>query len=338
MKVTGDLDLQGRSGLEILNVITKAIYDARTGENVGADTLEKHAGELQGTLDAMQVDDTDWGVKLSALMEQHAQVMSDQKNLESTLTQEVMRVMERAESYRNATVSSAQNANNTKLAQLKKDAEDAIRRINEQLRSDTEEENRKLGDVVGTADREMSRVIDEAKQSARQRLDAATASVGPVKEKLAADIAVAQQKRDQQASAQSTRNLIEAAQKDAGIRRDLQKRMTITLDKIRELKALIASRLPLPCTFSEGRICREENGVLVPLRKWNTASQYAFVLKLATLSHGAVGFVVVDKMEALDKEHREGFLEAANHYADTEKMQFICAFVGEGELKVHNEV
>jgi phosphotransferase system HPr-like phosphotransfer protein len=335
-KILDTLDLAGRSGLEILNIITQAIYDARTTENVAADPLEKHAGALKATLDAMSIDETDWGARLSALQEEHAKVVAEHRGLESTLTIEVQRCME-AEGATRATMAAAiTRETQGEIAKLQEDAKEAIRRINEQMQSDVNAAKTEGAKQIQLLDQVMANAVESKKADARRRLDSAAETFAPVKEKLAADIAVVQQKRDQQASAKSTLHLIETAKKDALAKRDLQKRMTITLDKIRELKAVIASRLPLPCTISDGRICREEGAVLVPLKKWNTASQYAFVLKLATLAHGAVGFVVVDKMESLDRENRDAFLEAANHYSEVEGMQFITAYVGEGELKVEN--
>lgn len=62
----------------------------------------------------------------------------------------------------------------------------------------------------------------------------------------------------------------------------------------------------------------------------NTAKRIKLVLKLAELSCGKLGVVVLDGAEALDKETYTEFLKAA----DKSGLQFICARVSDDDLEV----
>jgi hypothetical protein len=94
--------------------------------------------------------------------------------------------------------------------------------------------------------------------------------------------------------------------------------------------------LPLGIDISDGRICRSENGALVPFGKWNDASKWTLALKIATLCHGQAGFVCIDStgFDAFDPSHKRSFLAACKKYVETEGMQFVLCTVSDGDLKV----
>jgi DNA repair exonuclease SbcCD ATPase subunit len=147
----------------------------------------------------------------------------------------------------------------------------------------------------------------------------------PEIDRITAALAVAQERARAQQQAEGTRRAIEAARKDAAAKRARSKVLTSALGRLDELKKKVAAGAPIPgVMFQDGRIVRAEAGGLVPLSRWNTASQYQFCLRLAMLLGG--GFVCVDHLEAFTEANQQAIFEAAREYA-TEGVQFLFARV-----------
>ena len=308
------LDLAGRSALECLNAVYEGIYSARTEANVGADTLEKHASELTLALQSMSVDGTDWDGEVSRLHKNLATLDSEEAHLREKLNAEVRQAISEA------------SGQCSKLMLIREqEVEAQIAKLRAQL-----------AEYKGDCQYSASTIIDAKKMECRQILEASVSNRSEQRTAITSAIATATQSRDASVKAKSTQNAITAAKAEAVARREKQMAMTTALDNLKALKATVASRLPLPCTIADGRICREESGALVPLRKWNEASKYTFVLKLATMCHGTVGFIVIDSagFDAFDPAHKKAFLASARKYAQDEGLQFIVATVSEGPLRV----
>lgn len=313
-EIIESVDLAGRSPLDQINTIRAAVYEARTTTHVAADTHEKHAGELEVSLQAMAVDGTDWGKEVGKLREQIAGIDGAHKTLYDKLAGDLR------------TLIATEEGKSAKLMLLKENS------INEQIAKLRQE----LSEYKNECGKSLASVIDNAKSTARQNMDDFAEQQADDRTKLATALAQAEQSYTISLKLDSTRGSIIEAKKQAGEARVKWKAMTACLENIDRLKSEVASRLPIPCTIADGRICREENGALVPLSKWNDASRWTLALKIATLCHGQAGFVCIDSagFDAFDPGHKRAFLAACQKYVDAENMQFVLATVSDSDLKV----
>lgn len=308
------LDLAGRSPLDVINTVRSAVYEARTTVHVAADTHEKHAGELEESLKAMNYDGTDWKAEVGKLQVQVAGIDGAEKQLHEKLTGEVKLSI------------SGYTASCDKLMLLR--YQEITAQINK-LKAELVAYKQECVDS-------REKCIDAAKLAAREKLDAFAAEQAEDKARLISSLAQAEQSYKMDLQLQSTKAAVVEAKKQAGVKRAEWKSMTACLENIDKLKSEVASRLPIPCTIADGRICREENGALVPLSKWNDASRWALALKIATLCHGQAGFVCIDSagFDAFDPDNRRGFLAACQKYVESEGMQFVLCSVTGTPLKV----
>lgn len=308
------LDLVGRSPLDVVNTIRKAVYEARTTVHVAADTHEKHAGELEESLKAMNYDGTDWGAEVRKLQVQVAGIDGAEERLKERLSAELRTFIAEQEGGRDKSI----------LIE-----EQRVEREVSMLREKLAGYKRNWVDVTNKA-------IADERVLCREKLDAFISQQADDRTRLTASLAQAEQSYAMDLKLQSTKDAITEAKKQASVKRTEWKAMTACLENIDKLKSEVASRLPIPCTIADGRICREENGALVPLSKWNDASRWALALKIATLCHGQAGFVCIDSagFDAFDPSNRSAFLAACQKYVDTEGMQFVLATVSDSDLKV----
>jgi hypothetical protein len=313
-EIADSLDLVGRSPLEVVNVVRDAVYQARTTEHVGADTLEKHASELDAALKSMSLDGTDWEAEVRRLSAERAALDSKESQTRDNL---------------NSSVRECIATEGGKCDKLMLIREQEIERDIAKLRADLAQYKAGCAAARDTA-------ISAKKQACREALDSTIAGMAEFRQQLNEKIGQAEQAYANSLKATSTAQAMEAAKAGAVVKRQKQKAMTEALQRIDELKATVAARLPLPCTIHNGRICREEGGVMVPLAKWNDASKYQFCLKLGVMAHGTAGFICIDSggYDAFDPQHRQAFMAAARKYIETEGLQFIVASVWSGDLQV----
>lgn len=313
-EIAASVDVSGRSPLEVVNTIRDAVYTARTEQNVGADTLEKAASELDTTLRSLTVDGTDWAAEVNRLGAELAGIDSEENRLRSECNSRVREIM-----------SSETSRKDRAVAAEERRVQELIHALQNEL-------------VKFKADRssDMDVVVNEVKAMCRSCMDEFTSTKEATRDRLQAQLAQAQQSREIASRVGYTQGMISKHRADAVAKRAKQTAMTETLQRIDAFKAEIAARLPLPCTIYQGRICREENGIMVPFTKWNDASKYSFCLKLGVMAHGAAGFICIDSggFDAFDPENRKAFMAAARHYVEAEGLQFIIASVGSGPLQV----
>jgi hypothetical protein len=313
-EIEASVDLAGRTPLDVLNTIRSAVFTRRTQEHVATDTHEKHASELAESLKALTVDGTDWEAEVRRLNAALSGYDLSADKLKDGLNAEIRLAISEAEGQC------------SKLMLLKeREVTDKISKLQAELASYKAE-------CLSSRDQ----AIGAAKASARETFDKAAANSATGSASLREKLAQAEQSRKIQIESQSTQDNI-ARSKAAGVAsRAKWKSMTAALEKIDELKATVAARLPLPCSFQDGRIVREENGVMIPLSKWNEASRYQFCLKLAVMAHGAAGFICIDSQGygAFDSNNRRAFMAACKHYVEAEGLQFVIAQIGDSELTV----
>jgi hypothetical protein len=213
--------------------------------------------------------------------------------------------------------------------------------------------NAKLAEVKQIFDAERSSAIAEYEDSlkaaalardariehARVETEKVAAEIqlfaSPKLEELNLELGQAQERARALAEAEGTRKAITAARDGATAQRVISDKLTAALQRLDELKTTVASRFSIKgVTIQDGRILREENGKLVPFKRWNTEFKIRFCLRIAVLAHGEAGFICVDNVEHLDQEKRLALIATAEKYAERDGLQFILASVYDGPLEV----
>jgi DNA repair exonuclease SbcCD ATPase subunit len=104
-------------------------------------------------------------------------------------------------------------------------------------------------------------------------------------------------------------------------------KMTKALDDLQSLKEDLCKDLPIEgLEIKDGMLCF--NGV--QFQTLNTAAKVKLVVKLAELSAGDLGLIVIDNSEALDAKTYELFIEEASK----SDLMFVVARVTEGDLTI----
>lgn len=105
-------------------------------------------------------------------------------------------------------------------------------------------------------------------------------------------------------------------------------KMTKALDDLQDLKQKLCENLPIEgLEIKDGMLCF--NGV--PFQTLNTAAKVKLVVKLAELSAGDLGLIVIDNSEALDSDTYKLFIEEANKT----DLTFLVTRVTEGDLTIN---
>ena len=187
----------------------------------------------------------------------------------------------------------------------------------------------------------MNQEVDAARVECAAAISAKRDELGPEISRLTAEIATANERSQQQARSQGALEAAKKARAEAENRQMESRKMTEALDRLNELKASVAARLPIKGIVIAAAkpglpvdICREENGALIPFSAWNDTSKLLFCLRVALLSHGQCGLVCVDSIDAIDPETREKFIGTCRKYAEQSKMQFLLGEVTGGPLRI----
>ena len=310
-EIAAGVDLAGRSPLDVVNTLRQSIYDKRTESHVAADTHEKHASELAVALRSATLDGTDWEGEVKKLNAEIGGIESAEQRLRDKLNGDIK------------TCIAEQIGSRDKLMLLK---EQEVNRQIAKLEADLKAYKQ---ECLTSCDN----MVSAKKAECRDTFEKFQAEQSTNKADLLSRLAQAEQSRKIEIESHGTGIAIEKAKAAGVLARARQKAMTASLELIDKLKADIAARLPLPCTFYQGRICREEGGALVPISKWNEASRYQFCLKLATMAHGQAGFICIDSSGygAFDESNRKAFMSACQKYVETEGLQFVIASVSADE-------
>lgn len=272
---------EGMSSLELINAVSKTIYDARTAYNTGADTQGKHASQLEQSLPPATLDGVGWEEKAE-------QLAREMNAIEATIQDK----KDAAQKHYIAACAEVDKEINAEIAALE---EKRAERKND-IRTDI---------AAGV----------EAVRSANK----------PTIDRLNVDLGIAQERARAQQQADGTRAAADAARREATQKRARSKTLTEALDRLQALKLRLVAKFPIKgAMIEDGKIVREQDGGVVPLKKWNTADQYVLALKIGMMIGG--GFVLLDGAECFDKPHREALLKACNKYAE-EGVQFVISSV-----------
>lgn len=160
--------------------------------------------------------------------------------------------------------------------------------------------------------------IEKVERAEREYSNTAFASIAELREAV-----------KHEAVAQHTREMIEMHSTElASYKEDVQN-LESALTEIDRIKVELLENTPFKgLTIQDGKIYIDG----VAFEHLNTASQVAFVIKLARLRAGELGFVCLDNMESLDADTL-GYFKAAAAKTD---LQFIITRVGESDLTITN--
>ena len=302
------------SGLEVINQVRTRIYSDRTRVNVEADTYEKHAAALsQGLKDMTLTEGADWDKEVQRLTSETARLAGEEEKEQGSLRESFV-----------ATKAAIDKQFFSECAEVDRDIDAQIADLQERRRVAHEVSRVHCDEKIG----------ELKNDSASKRTDI-TRKYSEQKTAVATDLAVAQVRAEQKQKSAGQENAMEEAKKEAVKRRTRSGEMTAAIGRLDDLKRKVASRMAIPgIDIVDGRICRDENGKLVPIYKWNEADRIVFVLRLAVLCHGKAGFICLDNLEHLDKDKRVSFMKAAQKYATDSGLQFFIATVGDGPLDV----
>ena len=177
--------------------------------------------------------------------------------------------------------------------------------------------------------------VENARSLANEAVSNLRSSNAEKLTKLSTDLATAQERARALAQAEGTRKAAEVAKQEAYEQREQSASLTAALDRLTQLKATVANRLPIQgITIQDGRILRNENGALVPFARWNTEAKMRFCLRVAVLAHGEAGFICIDNAEHFDAEKRHALISTAAKYAEKDGLQFIIASVSDQPLAI----
>lgn len=297
--------LPSMSGLDHINALIKAINETRTTLNVGADTQEKHALELERTLPPPAPQGTDWGAEADRLQRE----------------KEILEGQERDDIEAIATEFHAAKENAGTACQSEFQAIDA--EIDAKIAALNEERQARKGKAAGKRDDS----IEAARDKANLRVANLRAANAPTLEKLTADLATAKERARAQQEAEGTRKAIAAAREGAEQKRTRRAVLTAAVERLDALKTQLAARVmeKTGARLEGGRIVREQAGGLVPLKKWNTADQWKFCLRFGMMLGG--GFVLVDGINVFTDANQKALFETAKRYAHERGVQFIFSKV-----------
>ena len=269
-----------------------------------ADSLEKHVAELRRTLPADS--DANWVARV-------AEVSKARKYAQDQLQERIAGANKAFQEGK----SEASNIRGTAHESANNEYEKAVR-IAEEKRAASKE----------AADAIFNSAVEVARASAQMAADDARQSIAPTIDNFTADLASAELLASQEQQAKGTRAAIEKAAAEAQEKRKAWSAHNAAVENLRKLRASLADRLPIKgVTVRDGRIVREQDGGMVPLKKWNTADQRKLALRVGMLIGQKAGFVVVDHVESFDKQQRAALLATCSKYAEENGIQFILASV-----------
>lgn len=165
----------------------------------------------------------------------------------------------------------------------------------------------------------LAATMDEAAQTR----EAASARYQEAMDKIAPELAEAREKAITAQRITSQFSLLKRYGAEAANAEAEWRRLNEAVDKVREEKAKLLSRLPIKgLEIAQGRLMR--HGVLFD--SLNTAQQIEIVLEVAELVSGKLPLIVADGMERLTPANRKALIEAAA----SKGLQFIFATAIEG--------
>lgn len=130
----------------------------------------------------------------------------------------------------------------------------------------------------------------------------------------------------------ATREVRDAARKQAEQEDAKYKALTAKLKSLEALKLKMVEELPIAGLEPDSEHYLRYNGI--PLERVNTAQQFMLALNAAAISDAEIGLAFVDGLECLDEENFKHFEKIALQLGESKNMQFLYTAVRQGELKI----
>lgn len=308
------------ASLDAIDGLSESIFNTRTDVNRDAKTLAGHADELDKAIGPEPSAGEDWSMAA-------ARLRNDQSVLAASEQEEIDRIAGEFQAQKDA----AAKAQRESDAEIDDGINAQIAAVNAQIAAlESSRADKKL-----TVAQEANVFIESARNKANTEADEIRGANTPRMTALTAEIATAEERAARQHESQGTRIAAQKARAESGEAKERSVALTASLDRLSDLKKKSAEQLTQHgIAISEGRICREESGKLVPLKKWNTADQIAFCLRVAVLAHGPCGLIVVDEIGRFDPERRAELLATCREYAASEGLQFVLGMATDGGLRI----
>lgn len=315
------LSLTGTPGLDTINSLHEDIYKARTFENTEADSLAKHAAELEKAL-PMAPESGDWNAEATAMRAEKAV-------LEESEQEEIRRIGKDLQGKKDAAASTRRDSDATVdkvLFSVLDEIEAKVRDLETQRHAAKSDAAR-----TKTTYSEAEAIANEtARNFAKAEVVELRANNEPLHQALLTKIATADERSRASAQAEGTRIAAETARAGSETRKAKAKEMTEALTRLTALKAVVGGRMKVkgveiasPRAGQPVDICRMEDGALVPFSRWNDADADAFCLRMAVLFRGPCGLVCVDNMGNWSPARQEMVIARCRELSVEHKMQFL---------------
>jgi hypothetical protein len=285
----------GRFGLEELNTVYSKIEEARRDENRRADTLEKHAAELEAALPPPAEEP--WGERAAKLRKEAGDLKADFDAGVKLVGDLFNSVKDNLAAELDTLIAKARKEHAEKLDAARAEANAAVA----QKRAEFTPKFQALESEITVAE-----------ERAR-----ATAAAEGTREAATRASKEAKEKRDR------SRAMTGALERLVALKGTVAGRLNIK-----------GITIAAPREGEPVDICREEKGALVPFSKWNETSHILFCLRIAVLTHGQCGIVCIDSIDAIDPDVRAQLEKTCRKYAKEEGMQFILGEATGGPLRV----
>lgn len=331
--VGGVVPVSGDPSLESINALYEDIYKARTSENSAVDTQTKYAAQLEAALGPVAPGEN-WDAEVARLRD-------DKATLDASEQQEIQRIGKEL----NGTKDQIARNRATVHAEIDTYVDGEIAKLQAQideLKSKISDFNVKRMHDKGEASSVEIGAVESARSAANAEVSEIRTHNAPLRQKLTADIATAEERARKSAQDEGTRKAAKQARVEAEARAATAKSMTEALDRLKALKAEVAGRMSIRgvtiAAPREGQpvdICREEGGALVPFANWNDADKDGFCLRMSVLYRGPCGLVMVDNTGNWSPARRAQIIERCRKLAESDGMQFLLGTAtDDGELRV----
>lgn len=302
--------------IETVQALYDDIFKMRTDVNRDVDTLSKQA-ELLDAAPGVG-DGEDWVAQLQAYREEKDLLEAK----ESAKANEIRRALESEKS-------AAAEARRLEDIKIDQEVDAKIAAWN------ADRAKRKAGTALAMQNR-----VEAARATLNNDAQAFADELKPAYEAVIAGLATAETRATVQIEAEGTRKAAVHTKKQAAERKEEALRLTGALDRLKDLKGLVSTRLDLdgaiiasPRRGQPVDLCREEAEALVPFSAWNTADKQLMCLRIALKSQGKCGLVIIDSIGDFDEEAKQGLKEACQHYAGA-GISFIVGSATSGPLSV----
>lgn len=313
--------------LEVIDNVSKAIYDHRTGLNRSAKDKRGHIAELAATLPSAVPGEVPDVPELRQQLEQvRAKATSAKKSIETLIASDLLAIHSRTEKSLKLCETHREQAIAIAKIEYDKVIEEARRKLDlacEDARNQCSVESREANEVLVKA-------MAATETEKTNAIAAIQAEYGPKFETLKQQIGRAEALAEANAKAEATREIIRKSTLTAAALESESKAATESLSRIEALKGKILESLPVKgLEIKDGKLVY--NGT--PFRTLNDAQRVNVALQLAQAISGD-GIIFLDGMEKVGRKLRREIVSWAEQ---TPAQFFVTQVVDDLPLTINGE-